>query len=129
MQAIVIDIVYRLYLATTPPATIKVLLNTGRIVTVPFQTHVENILPNEWISSWDEDALGAAPQLCCTPVLATHFRGHLNTKQNCVGVTDDVRLPAEGHFTAAPLESGIGAHTRGHGRCVLVACQSRPIRR
>jgi hypothetical protein len=68
-----------------------VLLNTGKIVTVPFQTYVENVLPNEWISSWDEDALGAGAVAIKSYAWywVTHFGGYVNTKANCFDVADD----------------------------------------
>lgn len=76
---------------TTPPATIRVLLNTAEIVTVPFQTYVENVLPNEWISSWDEDALGAGAVAIKSYAWywVTHFGGYVGTKATCFDVTDD----------------------------------------
>jgi hypothetical protein len=57
---------------TTPPSTILVLeysehtssgapvagTETG-VFSVPFETYVEDVLPNEWISSWDADSLEA----------------------------------------------------------------------
>ena len=48
--------------ATTPtlPSTISVLRTaTGQVEVVDFKDYVKNVLPNEWISSWDMDALKA----------------------------------------------------------------------
>jgi len=58
--------------STTPPSTILVLeysahtssgapvagTETG-VYSVPFETYVDDVLPNEWISSWDPDSLDA----------------------------------------------------------------------
>jgi Stage II sporulation protein len=45
---------------TTPPATIQVYnVNTGTIQTYAFEYYVENVLPNEWISSWPASSLEA----------------------------------------------------------------------
>ncbi len=42
------------------PTSIRVLRTaTGTIDTVDFETYVENVLPNEWYASWDQDALRA----------------------------------------------------------------------
>lgn len=81
---------------TTPPATIKVLLNTAKIVTVPFQTYVENVLPNEWIASWGEDALGAGAVAAKSYAWywVTHYGGYLKTSTTttCFDVTDDTNF-------------------------------------
>ena len=48
--------------ATTPtlPSTIRVLrTETGQVEVVDFKEYVKNVLPNEWISSWNMDALKA----------------------------------------------------------------------
>ncbi|EWM18307.1 tachylectin-related carbohydrate-binding protein [Kutzneria sp. 744] len=42
-----------------PPATIRVLLSSGGISTVPFEQYVKDVLPNEWISRWQPAALQA----------------------------------------------------------------------
>ncbi|WP_344447230.1 SpoIID/LytB domain-containing protein, partial [Kitasatospora nipponensis] len=57
---------------STPPSTIRVLEYSQHtsaglpvpgtesgVVSVPFQTYVENVLPNEWITSWQPDSLKA----------------------------------------------------------------------
>jgi Sporulation protein and related proteins len=47
---------------TTTPRSIRVLVTSRapyRIVPGPFEQYVENVLPNEWILSWDDEALKA----------------------------------------------------------------------
>lgn len=57
---------------TSPPATIRVAIRglnpwgepdpRGRVLwvqTVPFETYVKDVLPNEWVPSWDTNALKA----------------------------------------------------------------------
>lgn len=82
----------------TPPATIRVLVRTPNTTTVqiqsiPFQTYVDNVLPNEWIPSWDGDALksGAVAVKSYAWYWVTHFGGYLNsnTSTTCFDVTDD----------------------------------------
>ncbi len=44
----------------TPPSIIRVLrVETGQIEEVDFKYYVKNVLPNEWIPSWDMEALKA----------------------------------------------------------------------
>ena len=80
---------------TTPPASIKVLVRlsstTAQIQTVPFQTYVEDVLPNEWPASWDADALGAGAVAVKSYAWywVTHFGGYVTTKSTCFDVTDD----------------------------------------
>jgi hypothetical protein len=80
---------------TTPPASIRVLVHTPsiQIVTVPFQQYVENVLPNEWVPSWDGDALkaGAVAVKSYAWYWVTHYGGYLNTQSpsTCFDVTDD----------------------------------------
>lgn len=79
---------------TTPPATIRVLVHTPsiEIVTVPFKAYVENVLPNEWVASWDGDALkaGAVAVKSYAWYWVTHFGGYLNgDPTQCFDVTDD----------------------------------------
>jgi hypothetical protein len=81
---------------TIPPATIKVLVRGSgtavQIQTVAFQTYVENVLPNEWLASWDGDALkaGAVAVKSYAWYWTTHFGGYLNNDPtNCFDVTDD----------------------------------------
>ena len=81
---------------TNPPATVKVLVRTStttvRIEPVPFQTYVENVLPNEWPASWDGDALkaGAVAVKSYAWYWVTHFGGDLNGDvKTCFDVTDD----------------------------------------
>ena len=58
---------------------------------MPFQTYVENVLPDEWISSWDEDSLraGAVAVKSYAWYWVTHFGGYVTTPTNCFDVTDD----------------------------------------
>lgn len=80
---------------TTPPSAIRVLVRTSStaatIQTVPFQTYVNNVLPNEWLASWDEDALkaGAVAVKSYAWYWVTHFGGYVGSKTNCFDVTDD----------------------------------------
>ncbi|MDT4979074.1 MAG: hypothetical protein QOG07_953 [Pseudonocardiales bacterium] len=80
----------------TPPATIKVLIRTSdttvQIQPVPFQTYVDNVLPNEWPATWDGDALkaGAVAVKSYAWYWVTHFGGYLNgDATSCFDVTDD----------------------------------------
>ena len=64
------------------------------IQTVAFQTYVENVLPNEWISSWDADALGAGAVAVKSYAWywVTHYGGYQGataTAASCFDVTDD----------------------------------------
>jgi Stage II sporulation protein len=80
---------------TNPPPTIRVLVRTSGttvlIQTIPFQAYVENVLPNEWLASWDGDALkaGAVAVKSYAWYWVTHFGGYLNSIANCFDVTDD----------------------------------------
>jgi Stage II sporulation protein len=80
---------------TNPPATIRVLVrapdSTVQIQTVPFQAYVENVLPNEWLASWDGDALkaGAVAVKSYAWYWVTHYGGYYGTAANCFDVTDD----------------------------------------
>jgi hypothetical protein len=82
---------------TVAPATIRVLVRTGATTVaihgpVPFEQYVEDVLPNEWISSWDGDALkaGAVAVKSYAWYWATHFGGYLNSDPaQCFDVTDD----------------------------------------
>lgn len=80
---------------TTAPATIRVLVRTSttgwRIDTVPFETYVENVLPNEWPSSWDADALraGAVAVKSYAWYWVTHYGGYAGSTAHCFDVTDD----------------------------------------
>ena len=80
---------------TTPPATIRVLVRTSStaatVQTVPFQTYVENVLPNEWPPSWDADTLqaGAVAVKSYAWYWVTHFGGYVKTAAGCFDVTDD----------------------------------------
>lgn len=79
---------------TTPPSSIRVLLTaTNTIVTVGFETYVENVLPNEWVPSWDGEALkaGAVAAKSYAWFWVNHYGGYLNTRtpSTCFDVTDD----------------------------------------
>ena len=85
---------------TTPPgaaATIKVLVRTPNTDTVairsiPFQTYVENVLPNEWLATWDGDArkAGAVAVKTYAWYWMSHFGGYLGgDASQCFDVTDD----------------------------------------
>ncbi|MDT4914264.1 MAG: hypothetical protein QOC66_3392, partial [Pseudonocardiales bacterium] len=81
---------------TSPPVSIKVLVRTGtstvEISSVPFQQYVEDVLPNEWIPSWDGDALkaGAIAVKSYAWYWATHFGGYVDgDPAQCFDVTDD----------------------------------------
>lgn len=82
---------------TTPPATIRVYDATytgaNHIRTVPFETYVEDVLPNEWADSWDGDALkaGAVAITSYAWYWVTHFGGYVgtNSPSTCFDVTDD----------------------------------------
>jgi Stage II sporulation protein len=101
---------------TTPPATIRVYVPsaTTKIQTISFQTYVENVLPNEWIPSWDGDALkaGAVAVKSYAWYWVTHFGGYLGgNPTNCFDVTDDTNFQvyransANTRTTAAVLAS------------------------
>jgi hypothetical protein len=82
---------------TKPPATIRVLVRTGdqtgtyTITDVPFQQYVENVLPDEWVPSWDGDALkaGAVAVKSYGWYWVTHYGGYVNATHACFDVTDD----------------------------------------
>ena len=76
----------------TPPAEIRVLITaTNQIETVPFETYVEDVLPVEWVPSWDGDSLkaGAVSVKSYAWYWVNHFGGDLNgNTTNCFDVTD-----------------------------------------
>ncbi len=90
----------------TPPATIRVLVHipTIQVLTVPFETYVENVLPDEWVPSWDGDALkaGAVAVKSYAWYWVTHYGGYLNTSANCFDVTDDTSFPMYRANSASP---------------------------
>ncbi len=110
---------------TTPPATIKVYVPADRpkIQTVSFQTYVEDVLPNEWIPSWDGDALkaGAVAVKSYAWYWVTHFGGYLDgNRKTCFDVTDDTNFQvyrensANSRTTAAVLASwAVAARVNG----------------
>lgn len=81
---------------STPPASIRVLVHnssgtTTGVVTLPFAQYVENVLPHEWISGWNAEALkaGAVAVKSYAWFWVTHYGGYLNQPSNCFDVTDD----------------------------------------
>jgi peptidoglycan hydrolase-like amidase len=94
---------------TTTPRSIRVLV-TGRapyrIVTVPFEQYVENVLPNEWIRSWDDEALkaGAVAAKSYAWFWVTHYGGYLETRSpsTCFDVTDNTDFQVYRAGTADP---------------------------
>jgi hypothetical protein len=77
-------------------------------------TYVENVLPNEWVASWDGDALkaGAVAVKSYAWYWVTHFGGYLGgDPANCFDVTDDTNFQvykansANARTTAAVLAS------------------------
>lgn len=83
------------YSQTTPPATIRVLITSGtpHIVTVPFESYVENVLPNEWIPSWDNASLqaGAVAVKSYGWFWVNHYGGYLGntaSSSTCFDVDD-----------------------------------------
>lgn len=89
---------------TTPPATIRVLVGGGTtskptytITTVPFDQYVENVLPMEWVASWDGDALkaGAVAVKSYAWYWVTHYGGYVgrtHSASTCFDVTDDTNF-------------------------------------
>lgn len=79
----------------TPPATIKVYVpsdTANPIQTIDFRTYVKNVLPNEWVASWDGDALkaGAVAVKSYAWYWAIRFGGYINNDPSqCFDVTDD----------------------------------------
>lgn len=93
----------------TPPATIRVYdpsyTGTDDIRVVPFETYVENVLPNEWADSWDGDALkaGAVAVTSYAWYWATHFGGYVaGDVARCFDVTHDQNFQVYGNGTAMP---------------------------
>ena len=86
----------------TPPKTIRVYIPSVpgyayRIQTIPFETYVENVLPNEWSAGWDGDALkaGAVAVTSYAWYWTTHYGGYVNnteSKSTCFDVTDDTNF-------------------------------------
>lgn len=83
---------------STPPAYVRVFVHdtatTGHVVAVAFETYVENTLPNEWIPSWDGEALkaGAVAVTSYAWFWVTHFGGYYQTPANCFDLTDDTNF-------------------------------------
>ena len=94
---------------TTPPRSIRVLVTSHtpyRIVTVPFEEYVENVLPNEWILSWDDEALkaGAVVAKSYAWFWVNHYGGYLETRSpgTCFDVTDNADFQVYRAGTADP---------------------------
>jgi hypothetical protein len=85
---------------STPPTSIRVYDPTytgaDHIRVVPFETYVEDVLPNEWVDSWDGDNLkaGAVAITSYAWYWATHFGGYVgtNSKATCFDVTHDTNF-------------------------------------
>lgn len=81
---------------TSAPATIRVLVHGTpiRVVSVPFEQYVEDVLPHEWIPSWGAEALkaGAVAVKSYAWYWVNHYGGYLNTRANCFDVTDDTNF-------------------------------------
>jgi peptidoglycan hydrolase-like amidase len=71
-----------------PPSTINVYrVALGRIDTVEFKAYVKNVLPNEWISSWEPAALQAGALAVKT--YAWHWVNYEKYPGQCYSVRDD----------------------------------------
>lgn len=89
---------------TSPPATIRVLVGGGTasnptytITRVGFEQYVENVLPDEWLASWDGDALkaGAVAVKSYAWYWVTHYGGYVgrtHSASTCFDVTDDTNF-------------------------------------
>ena len=87
---------------TTAPATIRVYVpsvagHPYRIQTIPFETYVENVLPDEWTDTWDGDSLkaGAVAVTSYAWYWATHYGGYVDgtpSASTCFDVTDDTNF-------------------------------------
>ena len=96
---------------STPPATIRVLVHTSSTKTsiqaVPFETYVENVLPNEWVAGWDGDSLkaGAVAVKSYAWYWVTHYGGYVGataTSTDCFDVTDDTSFQVYRANSAQP---------------------------
>ena len=96
---------------STPPATIRVLVHTSStkatIQAVPFETYVENVLPNEWVAGWDGDSLkaGAVAVKSYAWYWVTHYGGYVGsaaTSADCFDVTDDTSFQVYRANSAQP---------------------------
>lgn len=78
------------YSDTVLPATIRVLRGSGQVDVVPFKQYVENVLPNEWISSWDPASLqsGAMAVKSFAWYWTNHSAGRVSSAGQCYDVTD-----------------------------------------
>lgn len=94
---------------STPPNTIRVMVHgttaaSDKVVPVPFEQYVENVLPNEWISSWDGEALkaGAVAVKSYAWYWVSHYGGYLDTARDCFDVTDDTDFQVYRANSATP---------------------------
>jgi hypothetical protein len=79
-----------------PPQTIRVAVGdsvqTETSETIPFVEYMTHVLPDEWIASWDSDALGAGAAAVKTYAWYRAQPGHAYTSgSGCADVTDDTR--------------------------------------
>jgi len=74
-----------------PPPTIKVFRHvTGAVEQYDFQFYVQHVLPDEWISSWDADALGAGAVAARTYAAYRAMTGHAYSGgSGCADIRDD----------------------------------------
>ncbi|MGI8761733.1 MAG: SpoIID/LytB domain-containing protein [Jatrophihabitantaceae bacterium] len=91
---------------TIPPSSIRVLVhgNPDRVVTVPFEQYVENVLPNEWVASWDSEALkaGAVATKSYAWFWVNHYGGYYQSPSDCFDVTDDTNFQVYAANSALP---------------------------
>jgi hypothetical protein len=75
-----------------PPETIKVFLSEeGASEEYDYYFYVTHVLPNEWIASWDEDALGAGAIAAKTYAAYRTMSGHAYSGgEGCADVIDTV---------------------------------------
>lgn len=78
---------------TTVPSTIRVLRGSGKVDVVPFRSYVENVLPNEWVSSWSPASLraGAIAVKSFAWFWVNHSAYRISPGGQCYDVTDDTR--------------------------------------
>ncbi|MGI8867394.1 MAG: SpoIID/LytB domain-containing protein, partial [Mycobacteriales bacterium] len=82
----------------SPPSTIRVLRKSqdpsnpdhAPIDTVPFETYVKNVLPNEWIPSWDQASLQSGAMAAKTYAWwwVNHSSGNITSDGRCYDVND-----------------------------------------
>ena len=87
---------------SVPPSTIRVLRYAGHnangegynpigVVTVPFRDYVKDVLPSEWLASWNGEAhrAGAIAIKNYAWFWVNHYGGYYQSTSNCFDVTDD----------------------------------------